>query len=194
MFSSTTMLSSTTRPTAMAKPARLMKFREISVSLSKIMPPSTLRGMEMAIMVVGRSVRVRPRSKVGLVVLSRKMKTAVMAKRNPQEPLTQQVGQGLLHDGPVVGYFENFNVWRQLETLDLFQNSIGYFKSIGLGFLDYPQIQAGFTQGSGNTCGIGGTQFRRSPRRTAARAADPRNPWGPGRGGLRPAGKPVRIR
>ena len=47
------MLSSTTLPTAIARPAKLMKFRDIPYKFTNITPVKTLNGIEQAIMNVG---------------------------------------------------------------------------------------------------------------------------------------------
>ena len=81
-FSSTTMESSTTRPTDIAKPPSVMKFRDMSCHPSKSAPVNTLRGMDSAITMVGRMVLNMPRTKVGRMV-NMNAKTTVTANRNP---------------------------------------------------------------------------------------------------------------
>ena len=81
-FSSTTMESSTTRPTDMANPPRVMKLRVMSCHDIRRMPVKTLRGIERAITTVGRRVLKKPLTIVGRMV-SMKAKTTDTANRNP---------------------------------------------------------------------------------------------------------------
>ena len=79
------MLSSTTLPTAIARPDRLIKFRDKSAAPMTRIPVMMLSGMETPMMAVGRRVMARPRNKVGRVLI-KKMNTALRAKKNPSIP------------------------------------------------------------------------------------------------------------
>ncbi len=57
MFSITTMLSSTTRPTAIARPPRVNRFRLMPCHAITINAASTLAGMEMLVTSVGRTLK-----------------------------------------------------------------------------------------------------------------------------------------
>ena len=76
------MLSSTTRPTAIARPPRVIKFSVMPWNPISRMPVRILSGMDMEMIIVGRSVRPNPLRMVGRRLM-RKAKTAAIAKRNP---------------------------------------------------------------------------------------------------------------
>ena len=81
-FSSTTIASSTTRPTEIARPPNVMKFSDRSCHASSSTPVNTLSGIDMAITTVGRSVLNSPFRIVGLND-TMNANTTVTANRNP---------------------------------------------------------------------------------------------------------------
>ena len=85
MFSNTTMLSSTTRPTAIASPARVMKFRVKSARLIRMTPDKILKGMDRPMIKVGRRVSAIPFMMVGRRLI-RKANTIATANTRPKNP------------------------------------------------------------------------------------------------------------
>ena len=79
------MLSSTTLPTAMASPARLIKLRVRSASPIRRTPVKMLNGIDMAMISVGRRDRATPLSSDGRRFI-KKAATTRTAKTNPIRP------------------------------------------------------------------------------------------------------------
>ena len=93
------MLSSTTRPTAIAKPASDMKFSDMSVNDIISTPISTLSGMDTAIIAVGRSASVTPRTSDGRT-FSKNMNTTATANRKPSVPSRSRLSSDSRTSGP----------------------------------------------------------------------------------------------
>ena len=99
IFSRTTILSSTTLPTAMASPARLIKLSDRPYKAITKIPVITLSGIEIPIIKVGLSVVATPLNNVGRMLM-RKIKTADTANKNPSVPSLSNDESCLLTSGP----------------------------------------------------------------------------------------------
>ena len=93
------MLSSTTRPTAIANPAKLIKFNDKPDNPMINTPVNTLRGIVIPMIPVGLSVIFIPLINVGFVLI-RKTKTAAIANKNPSKPSLSRLDSCRSTSGP----------------------------------------------------------------------------------------------
>ena len=147
------MLSSTMRPTAMARPDRLMEFNVQSKEAIATMVVIMLRGMEMPMMAVGRRVLRMPRITEGRIwSMKRKMASTAMAK--PSIPCPVTGAQLFFQPRAEVGQHPQPDVRRQFQGVDDRQQFVGHGDGVALRQTEDAQRHAGLTVGAGDGGGF----------------------------------------